>query len=63
MLGNTVLTQANITFGNKDIDKQKVTSRQPSVDKINFESEMYEIDVSDTKSSFDNRSPTKLMLK
>ena len=39
MLGNTVLTQANIGFGNKDIDKQKAKSRQTSVDKINFESD------------------------
>ena len=50
MLGNTVLTQANITFGNQDIDKLKATSRQPSIDKINFESDIYEIDVSDSKS-------------
>jgi len=27
MLRNTVLTQANVTFGNKDIDKLKTTSR------------------------------------
>lgn len=49
MLKNTVLTEGNAIFGNKD--KSKTVNRQESKDKNNFESDQYEIDVSDSKSS------------